>query len=274
MKWKDLAKRVAVAVVGIPFILYMLMLGGWGIAVLIALISLGMTLEYYRLLKQKTIFVYFYPLILISVAGPVLFVLERGILFVTILYILTIIYFFLKFLQNQEGEPLPNLAFSILGLIYLNGFPLMLLPLREISPESEQGFYLVLAWIIAIWVCDTFAYFGGTLFGKHKLAPTISPNKSVEGFVFGLIGSLVVAFLAKNIVPYDISLAAWMGMGGIAGIFGQLGDLVESRFKRLIGVKDTSAILPGHGGFMDRFDSIIFTAPLMVLYWFLMFRVG
>jgi phosphatidate cytidylyltransferase len=122
---------------------------------------------------------------------------------------------------------------------------------------------------VAIWACDTFAYFVGKSIGKHRLFERVSPKKSIEGALGGLAGA-VLAFLAVYYFEwYNISLELSLISGLIVGTFGQFGDLVESWFKRDAGIKDSSHILPGHGGILDRFDSLIFVAPVfMIIYLF------
>ena len=108
--------------------------------------------------------------------------------------------------------------------------------------------------------------FFGSRFGKHKLAPTVSPNKTVEGFIGGFVGAYLVAFIFKVFWLTDVPDWHFVAIGALIGLFGQLGDLVESLWKRSLGIKDSSAIIPGHGGVLDRFDSLLFAAPVLYLY--------
>ena len=125
--------------------------------------------------------------------------------------------------------------------------------------------------LIMIWICDTFAYMFGILFGKHKLYEQVSPNKTIEGAVAGLVGSVLTVIIVKalGIIPMDWLSAIILGL--TVGTFGQMGDLVESWFKRDAGVKDSSAILPGHGGMLDRFDSLLFLSPSLMILTFILF---
>lgn len=132
---------------------------------------------------------------------------------------------------------------------------------------------------ITAWSCDTFAYFSGRFFGKHKLIPHVSPNKTVEGAIGGVIGAIISCFLYDCIVSMVVhgesikimveflssSVIHAVIIGGICGICSQLGDLIASAIKRDAGIKDFGWIFPGHGGFMDRFDSVIFIAPIILL---------
>ena len=162
------------------------------------------------------------------------------------------------------------------GIIYI-GFPFTcLLQLREMQPatvfSTEIGsltFGCVMVWLMFIgtWASDTFAYFTGTAIGRHKLCPAISPNKTIEGFMGSVIGTTaVVAGLGYYL---QLSLPEMAVLGLLIAIFATLGDLVESVAKRYVRIKDSGNIIPGHGGVWDRFDSVLFTAPLV--YYFVQF---
>lgn len=132
---------------------------------------------------------------------------------------------------------------------------------------GHLGGYAVLTVFIGVWTCDTMAYFIGSAIGKHKIFPRVSPNKSWEGSISGLVGSFVALLLivrAGWLPGLDYIDALWLGL--IAGVAGQIGDFAESLVKRDVGVKDSSNLLPGHGGAWDRLDSILFAAPLSYLY--------
>jgi phosphatidate cytidylyltransferase len=139
----------------------------------------------------------------------------------------------------------------------------MIVNIRSLGVEMD-GFWMVLTLFLMIWGNDVFAYFGGKTWGKTPLAPTISPNKTLEGFWFGFLGAAVGFLIAYWLAdPYPFNLWALFPAVLIIGILGPLGDIAESRLKRLANVKDSSSILPGHGGFFDRFDSMILTAPFI-----------
>lgn len=143
------------------------------------------------------------------------------------------------------------------------------------------GINFMLLIFISAWSCDTFAYFSGRFFGRHKLIPHVSPNKTVEGAIGGVIGSMlcctVYLIIAKNLTylspVYGVEemnitfiTAVGLSLGMIGGVFSQLGDLVASSIKRDTGIKDFGWIFPGHGGFMDRFDSVMYIAPIVLIY--------
>ena len=124
---------------------------------------------------------------------------------------------------------------------------------------------LIISIFAAIWICDSAAYYIGTAFGKHKLFVRVSPKKSWEGAIAGFVFAILAMIASKIIVLDFLSWNSTIGIGIIIGVLGQIGDLIESLFKRDSGVKDSSNLIPGHGGIFDRFDSLIFTAPLILI---------
>ncbi len=146
---------------------------------------------------------------------------------------------------------------GLLGLILLNDFG-----------KNHEGFMLTLLLTFMVWGNDVFAYFGGKFFGKHALAPVISPNKTWEGFFSGYLGSLVGTAVIFYLVPVTIPLTflQLVPMAILVATFGPLGDLLESKIKRAADLKDSSSILPGHGGFFDRFDSFLLASPVAYVY--------
>lgn len=144
---------------------------------------------------------------------------------------------------------------------------LFLLMIRDMGSE-QVGFVLTISLFLMIWGNDVFAYFGGKNFGKHLLAPTVSPSKTWEGFFFGFLGSAVGLGLVLLLVPYELPFSWWYLVPATIAIsvFAPLGDLAESKLKRAANVKDASDILPGHGGFFDRFDGVILGTPVFYLY--------
>ena len=148
--------------------------------------------------------------------------------------------------------------------------------IREFFPNIDdlysRGGYLIISVFASIWICDSAAFFGGTALGKHKLFPRVSPKKSWEGAIFGFVFSIIAMYLAKVLVLDFLSLKDALIIGVLIGIFGQVGDLIESLLKRDAGIKDSSNLIPGHGGIFDRFDSLFFSAPIVFMY--LVYFVG
>lgn len=132
---------------------------------------------------------------------------------------------------------------------------------------STDGFWLILALFLMIWGNDVFAYFGGKKFGQNKMAPQISPGKTWEGFAAGIAGAITGVLIVWSLAQsFPLSLAEIIPAALIVSITGPVGDLAESRIKRLAGAKDSSTLLPGHGGLFDRFDAMILTAPVLYFY--------
>jgi phosphatidate cytidylyltransferase len=190
-------------------------------------------------------------------------------------------------LFRDRGSPLLNIAATVLGVSVISLFFGTLIALREVFPYGfpvykffpaavadavqlnqidRWGGLTIVSLFATIWVCDTAAYFGGVSFGKHKLFERVSPGKTWEGAAFGFIFAVVAMVAAQKILLSYLDLHHAIVIGGMVGIFGQLGDLVESRFKRDAGVKDSSSLIPGHGGVYDRFDSLVFLSPIVYLY--------
>jgi len=164
-------------------------------------------------------------------------------------------------------------AYTIIGIMYIAILFSHLLLLRftdaSISVFTHIGTYSageVYFWvaILATWASDTFAYFVGSFFGKHKLAPLISPGKTWEGLGGGVVGSVFAALLIAYVCSLNVVSSGVLGL--LIGIVAPLGDLVESILKRSSGVKDSSQLIPGHGGVLDRFDSILFAVPVVYYY--------
>lgn len=173
-------------------------------------------------------------------------------------------------LFRNNGSAIQNLGATLLGVFYLGIFGSTLIGIREFYPNIDglynQGGYLIISIFATIWICDSAAFFGGTALGKHKLFPRVSPKKSWEGAIFGFVFAILAMLLAKNLVLDFLSLKNALVIGFIVGTFGQLGDLAESLIKRDAEVKDSSKLIPGHGGIFDRFDSLLFSSPIIYLY--------
>ena len=181
---------------------------------------------------------------------------------------LSFVLFMIREVYKNSKNPLSNLTYGVFGMVYIF-FP--------ITSLFYLGFYdnyswvdsfqpeLLLGFFVLIWANDTGAYLAGSAFGKHKLFERISPKKTIEGSVGGLVLALGVAYLA-SIYAQQISLLDWIVISLIVVVFGSLGDLFESMLKRKVDVKDSGKLIPGHGGILDRFDSIMFAAPVIFTY--------
>ena len=177
--------------------------------------------------------------------------------------------------RGAGKQAVANSAATLLGFLYIGWLGTHLGALRELPNAIHRPYALGMSYALLpfalVWSCDTAAYAVGRAMGRTKLMPSVSPGKSVEGAVAGLLASIGAAFIARaTFAPYLKPLDAAV-LGALVGVFGQLGDLVESLLKRDADLKDTSTIIPGHGGVLDRFDSLLFAAP--IVYYYLLFQV-
>lgn len=168
-------------------------------------------------------------------------------------------------IYSREKSPLTNIAYAYMGVLYIA------MPLASMSfyYSFVNGGYLLLAMFVMIWLSDTGAYLVGSMIGRHKLIPRISPGKTWEGFIGGVVFSVGSAFIFKLGFPgiySDFSLPVMCGLGLLVALFATWGDLVESLIKRTLGVKDSGSIMPGHGGILDRIDSLLLVAPASIIY--------
>jgi phosphatidate cytidylyltransferase len=285
----ELTKRVAVAAVGIPVALAIIYVGGWLLAIFIAIIAAAAALEFYRLAAQRGVRAFRLAGVFLA-AVPVIAAAALGtpddaaawawrIFVATSLVVATLAIF----RRGVAGAPLAATATTVFGALLTGGTLAYAVLLREMNvpffntaaaPWVGPG--LLTFPLILTWISDTAAYAGGRMFGRRKLIPSVSPAKTVEGSISGVVGTIIAGAVYGHFV-FD----AWFGMslgmlfGAIAGLVAspvaQLGDLVESLLKREAGVKDSGSLLPGHGGVLDRFDSLFFTIP--VVYWLIEFAL-
>ncbi len=263
---KELIARVAVAIVAIPLLVYLILEGGWYFFALITIISIAGQMEFYNLARQKESLSQVVPGILLTLI--MLYSVQAGLnnSLTGFVFILLVIVFGYEMFNNKSSALL-NISTTLAGVIYPGIFLAGLLFLRnniqQLGVSSAGGFILTL--FVSIWACDTFAYFVGKSIGKHRLFERVSPKKSIEGALGGLAGSIAAFFAVYYFEWFLISLELALISGLIVGVFGQFGDLVESWFKRDAKIKDSSHILPGHGGMLDRFDSLIFVSPFFII---------
>jgi len=260
----QLGKRLMVAGWGIPLLLGIIVLGGWIFTAAIAVIAVVSQWEFYKLGKVEGI-----PAKAGLAAGILLpFAVHlfgmAGIFYVLIAAAIALVMYLpackLEGIQDKFGVILA-------GIIYPAGFLSLLVPLRDAEWGSKFGGASVIFFLLScIWICDTAAYFGGMKFGKHKLAPVVSPKKTWEGAIFGLAGGLIYGIIAGYVLNPALTIGEALILAAITGTMGQMGDLAESCFKRSAGVKDSGTLFGPHGGMLDRFDSLTASAPAFYLY--------
>jgi phosphatidate cytidylyltransferase len=185
-------------------------------------------------------------------------------------YLVTVVYLLVSELYAKQEDPINNWAYTMLSQMYI-ALPFSLLNVLAFTatPNGHISFntLLPLSVFVFLWVNDTGAYCVGSLLGRHKLFPRISPGKSWEGCIGGAVFVLAAAYLIGEYIDMGIlNTRQWLGLGLVVVVFGTWGDLVESLFKRTLGIKDSGNILPGHGGMLDRFDSSLLAIPAAVVY--------
>lgn len=262
------AKRVWVSVFSIPLILAAIYFGNYFFFLFVLIIALVSFYEYSALVKNKGSNVnntlgYLALIFLITDQFVPFFDLS------SFLLVLVVLITGFELFRNK-GSAIYNSGSTLLGIFYIGLFASSLIGIREFYPRIDnlynEGGLVIIAMFVTIWICDSAAFFGGTALGKHKLFPRVSPNKSWEGAFFGFIFAILTMILAKVLFLSFLSWVSVISIGVILGTVGQIGDLVESLLKRDAGVKDSSNLIPGHGGIFDRFDSILYSAPVILLY--------
>lgn len=269
MALSNFGVRTLVTAVGAPLILYLAWRGGVLFLVLIEIITLLGLKEFYILAERKLA----QPSLLLGrigciALGLILYFTERQYagLSVAILIVLLV----MAELFRNNGSPLLNTATALLGVGYVGGLLNFLLLIRQLPNHRAMDYAMGGTWVVmlfvVIWVCDTAAYLFGSRFGKHSLFKRVSPKKTVEGAVAGLAAAVLTAWACHATFVNGLRLQDSLIIGLICGVIGQISDLAESRFKRDAGVKDSSNLIPGHGGVLDRFDSELLVAPIVYVY--------
>jgi len=263
----NLQQRVIAAVIGVAIIVASILYSDLTFALLFCAMSMFTQLEFYKLLGLDgnlplTFYGTFCGVLLVLLT----YVIEKGLLgfenYFLISPLLAMI-FFIKLYKKNDLKPFTNIGFTFLGLIYVA------LPFSLIVVMAMRGgiynFEIILGSLLLLWATDIGAYFAGTKFGRRKLFERVSPKKSWEGAVGGALCAVLVAFVLglyfRSFEPWK-----WFCIGGIIVVTGTYGDLVESLFKRSIAIKDSGSTIPGHGGFLDRFDGLLLSAPFIVTF--------
>lgn len=272
-KFNNLVPRLITAFLGAAGIVFSIMYSEWTYFIVFFIICLFTLLEFYKLagldgmLPQKTFG---------TISGVLIyclsFCIERGNLgsqyYFLIFPVVSCVYM-IKLYKKGERKPFTNIAYTFLGIFYV-ATPIALLNIATFENQAYD-YQIIFGCLFILWASDTGAYFAGTLFGKRKLFERISPKKSWEGFAGGAILALAFAYG----LPYFFSSIGheptirswqWMIIGVIIIIGGTFGDLIESLLKRSIEIKDSGTSLPGHGGFLDRFDGLLISAPFIVAF--------
>lgn len=260
-------ERVLSAAVGIIYLFFMLYLGGWFFKISVLIMAFILMHEFYNAFAKKGnkpikwlgylfIFLLFCSNFLNKGYDPVILTA-----FITIIALIVPIFY--------QKMNIMDVIITIFAAFYpgMMVFFLILLGFQA----RPYGMNLLICTFLVTWATDTFAYFLGKSFGKNKLCPSISPNKTIEGSLGGLVGSIIVGvifgLIMNSYLGLEIALYHFPIIGFLGGTLSQLGDLCASSIKRFCGVKDFGKLLPGHGGLLDRFDSLLFTMPAIYIYY-------
>ncbi|RSK50746.1 phosphatidate cytidylyltransferase [Hymenobacter rigui] len=285
----NLSQRIIFGLIGAALLLGSVWYSAWTFALFFGAVQMRMLWEFYRMMRQAG----YKPaallggaisaLIFIGVLGVVVVnnvndsigqgmhylvgdAHSAGIILTGILLLLPTILILREMMawprENQQLAPFANVGVALLGLLYVS-LPMSLLSVVAFT-ETGYDYRRIFALLLLVWASDTGAYAAGKTFGKHKLAPKISPGKTWEGAIGGFVLTLVVGWGLGYLLP-ELSLTYRLVAAGAVAVFGPLGDLAESMLKRSVGVKDSGRIMPGHGGLLDRFDAFLFILPVLAL---------
>jgi phosphatidate cytidylyltransferase len=265
----NLQQRIIAAIIAVPLLLFCIQYSDYTFIGLFLLIGAAAQLEFYKLVGSfdGNLPLTFYGTFCGIVLHLLTFFIEKGMIGYQNYYILSpllAIIFFIKLYKSKDEKPFQNIAYTFLGIIYV-ALPFALLTVLAFIKNETYDPQLIMGCLFLLWASDSGAYFAGTKFGKTKLFERVSPKKSWEGSIGGMITALLVAyFISKYFTHYAVW--QWFSIGVIMVVAGTYGDLVESLFKRSINIKDSANTIPGHGGFLDRFDGLLLSIPFIITF--------
>ena len=274
---KEISIRTISGLVLLLVVVGALIWSKWSAGALFAVIMIGGLFEFYRLCQKKGVAPMYgigiaTSLAIFGLAFALFYLLESSevepmairIALGALLYLMFMVpATFVCELWRKSATPIANIAITFMGAIYV-ALPMAAILYIPQMLVGEWNAWAMLAFISIIWINDIFAYLVGVSIGKHRLCERISPKKSWEGFFGGLIGAVGAAVLFGHL--FEGNLYVWGGLGLITALTGVAGDLVESLMKREVDVKDSGKMMPGHGGFLDRFDALYIAVPFVVIY--------
>jgi phosphatidate cytidylyltransferase len=262
--------RLAVIAAGVPCLYFITLRGGIFFLLLVDLMILLGLAEFFRLMAAKG----YRPSRWLGYAAALavsLHVYRGGPALTLLVTVILLLIMIREIFRPRVDEALPNIAVTVLGVMYVGWLGSHFVMLRELPAslgiDARLGADLIFFAALVIWACDTLAYVVGILVGRRRLLPHISPAKTRAGAIGGLAGGALAGWACAQTFLVIITPATGALMGLVAALLGQLGDLVESMFKRDAGLKDSARLLPGHGGVLDRVDSLLFSVPILY-YWF------
>ena len=271
-----LKKRVITALWGIPLLITVIWFGKPWFTILVAIWGLLAAFEFYRMVAASKVS----PLTYLGLIWTLIFILsphyefffpwvEYKVLMPFLLTLMVALSLIWLLLRRQKEGAFIGWAWTIGGILYIGWLLSYFVGLRGLD-DGRNWVFLAL---FTTFASDTAAFFVGRALGKHRLAPRISPGKTWEGAIAGVFAAIIISLLFTISTPLQLPLAYWQAilLGLLVSVFGQLGDLVESLFKRNMGVKESSKLIPGHGGFLDRIDSVVFAG--VVVYYYLIWAI-
>ena len=265
--YRSVGLRTLTSIIALPVVLAFVWFGGWWAFAASAIVVILGTYELHAMMLHEG----YHPLIVVSLALSLLFVVaamipqERLVLLESGLSIALLVTFPLLFFRKKLEGAMVDWSLTLAIAIYL-GWPMSLFPLlRGFQVGISTGFWWVLAVLLGVWGFDTGAFFAGHFFGRHKLAPRISPGKTWEGVAGGLVLSVTAALLI-TIRPLGVPWYLAVLLGVLIAVAATVGDLAESLIKRQTHVKDSGQFMPGHGGILDRIDSLLFAVIVVFIF--------
>jgi len=263
----SVAKRVLASIIFIPCLIIIARRGGYYYLALIDIMIFIGLWEFYKMMEAKGLRPYKMMGILSGLALSWYVFFQQGIysnLFLSVVFIAIMV---LELARREKGLAIYHISVTVFGVFYVAWLGSHLILLRELPHlkglDYSLGFSFVIVTFTITWCYDTGAYFAGSWLGRHPLLPGVSPGKTLEGAIGGLLCSIIGILVARATIASYITPLEGLGLAFAASIIGQLGDLAESMIKRDVKIKDSSKTIPGHGGVLDRFDSLLFTAPLI-----------
>lgn len=273
---RNLVQRIAFAVVAIPLAVGLIWWGGWPLAGVLALLGVLGARELYDLARRQGIAPLDFMGLAAAAAIPLATYWAKGsetrwaepALFVGALWLIALLVVAMRW-RGPARRPLPSVAVTTFGALYASALPSFAIAIRHGANAGVKSWplaALVLLPLVLTWICDTAAMAAGSAFGGPKLAPVLSPKKTWAGAIGGFLAAVVAAVLVGGWVLPRVGLPLDAGrlvlVGAAVGVVAQVGDVAESLFKREVQVKDSSSLIPGHGGVLDRLDSLYFVLPV------------
>lgn len=266
----ELTQRIITSLIAAPVFLYLTWLGGWPFLIVIVIISGVIQLEVINMLEKQKLRVRRIPALLLGVPVVLMPVFPQA--WAALLIVLSALVVMATF--NPKRTDCADLAPVFFAGLFTPALLSGLVMLRNIGDDSV-GFSLTVSLLLMVWANDVFAFAGGISTGRHPLAPSISPSKTVEGFLWGFLGCFGALWLSYYLLPaFEPHIVTGLVFAVLVGLAGPAGDLAESRIKRTSGIKHSSSVMPGHGGLYDRFDALLMAAPVAAVYFQVVLFLG